>query len=66
MTLEPSDCAMRLRSFELVVYIDHDGREQIDWQWTGEPVTGMAALGYLNAAMLGMYHGQLHHDEESE
>lgn len=54
---------MRLRSFELVVYIDHDGREQIDWQWTGEPVTGMAALGYLNAAMLGMYHGQLHHDE---
>lgn len=64
--LEPRDCAMRLRTFELVVYIDHDGREQIDWQWTGDPATGMAALGYLHAAILGMYHGQLHARDDDD
>jgi hypothetical protein len=26
----------------------------------GEEVTGMAAVGYLEAAKLGMYHCQLH------
>jgi hypothetical protein len=56
--------AMELRRFELVVYIDHAGREQIDWEWQGEPVTGMAALGYLEAAKLGMYHDQMHTAED--
>ena len=60
--LVPDDCAMQLRTFQLLVYIDHNGHEQIDWTWTGEPVTGMAALGYLEAAKLGMYHNQLHQE----
>lgn len=60
---DPNDCAMRLRTFSLIVYIDHDGRERIDWQWDGEEVTGMAALGYLEAAKLSMYHGHLHWDD---
>lgn len=51
---------MRLRTFSLVVYIDHGGQERINWQWDGEDVTGMAALGYLEAAKLSMYHGHLH------
>lgn len=32
----------------------------IDHLWDGEDVTGMAALGYLEAAKLSMYHGHLH------
>lgn len=56
----PDDLAMELRRFELLVYIDNDGREQIAYQWSGEEVTGMAAVGYLEAAKLGMYHDQLH------
>lgn len=50
MTLEPSDCAMRLRSFELVVYIDHDGREQIDWQYG--PVNPSRAWQLLGTSTL--------------
>lgn len=61
--LQPDDMAIELRRFELVVYIDRDGRERIDWIWTGEPVTGMAALGYLEAAKLGTYHSHLHDAE---
>jgi hypothetical protein len=60
------DAAMILRRFELVIFIDNDGHEQIDWRWTGEPATGMAALGYLEAAQLGMYHSHMHEHGESE
>lgn len=35
MALQPEDMAMELRRFELVVYIDQDGGEQIEWEWTG-------------------------------
>lgn len=64
--LMPDDMEMELRRFELVVYIDSTGREQIDWRWSGEEVSAMAAMGYIEAAQLAMYHTQLHAETDEE
>lgn len=60
MALQPEDEAIRLHTLELAVYIDNEGKQQIEWQWSGEEVLAMHAIGYLEAAKLGMYHEQQH------
>jgi len=62
--LEPADEVMRLHTFELVIYLDAEGRQQMDWQWRGEDITLMQAIGFIEAAKLGLYHAQTHPDEE--